>query len=316
VSAEEVISLAKFHDKTNSSLSCISMLGQSESSYCDGAVEVDMAQSVPGERDNSTCCTGFANGVFEERINRVNNAETNDAQNRDFDLKIAYASDTGISAGSHLTGAGVNFCGIELGEVDNECLELSPAVCKNTDCETIWNDDGAATWQPSANESESLPMSLEGVACDRVDGSNDCGEFGDWMVLWDTFYGRRYFYNVKTDTSTWDPPSGMEHLAYGGCTELDDSEALKSLEECETQNSIKQPEETLVEENLSGNQHEEYSAEIGVAAGNLVSDIATNSEDQSLHHSDENLERNSCNGRVSCCSVSNILNHVVRYFMF
>lgn len=311
VSAEEVISLAKFHDKTNSSLSCISMLGQSESSYCDGAAEVDMAQSVPGEGDNSTCCTGFANGVSEERINSINNEETNDAQNRDFDLKIAHASDTGISAGSHLTGAGDKVCGIELGEVDSECLELSPSVFKNTDCETIWNDDGAATWQSPANESESLPMSLEGVAYDRVDGSIDCGEFGDWMVLWDTFYGRRYFYNVKTDTSTWDPPSGMEYLAFGGCTELDDSEALKSLEECQTQSSIKQPEETLVDENLSGNQHEEYSAEIGVAAGNLVSDIATNSEDQSLHHSDENLERTSCNGRVSCCSVSNTLDHVV-----
>lgn len=312
VSAEEVISLPKFHDKTNSSVSCISMLGQSESSYCDGAAEVDMAQSVSGEGDNSTCSTGFANGVSEEKINSINNAETNDAQNSDFDLKIAYASNTGISAGSHLTGAGVSFCGIELGEVDNECLELSPIVCKNTDCETICNDDGAANWQPPANESESLPMSLEGVACDRVDGSNDCGVFGDWMVLWDTFYGRRYFYNVKTDTSTWDPPPGMEHLAFGGCTELDDSEALKSSEECETQSSIKQPEETLVDENLSGNQHEEYSAEIGVAAGNLVSDIATNSEDQFLHHpSDENLERTSCNGGVSRCSVSNTLDHVV-----
>ncbi|PNY09032.1 trimethylguanosine synthase [Trifolium pratense] len=243
-----------------------------------GAVEVDTVQSVSGEGDNSTDCTGFANGVPVEKINSINNAETNDAQNSDFDLKSAHASDTGVSAGSHLT-----------------------------DCETICNDDCAATWQSPANESESLPMSLEGIGCDRVDGSNDCGEFGDWMVLWDTFYGRRYFYNVKTDTSTWDPPPGMEHLAFGGCTELDDGEALKSSEECETQRSIKPLEETLVDENLSGNQHEEYSAEIGVAAGNLVSDIATNSEDQSLHHSDENLE----SGGVSSCSVSNTLDYVV-----
>ncbi|WJX15915.1 hypothetical protein P8452_06010 [Trifolium repens] len=278
VSAEEVISLAKFHDKTNSSLSCISMLGQSEPSFCDGAVEVDTAQSVSGDGDNSTDCTGCANGVSVEKINSINDAESNDAQNSDFDLTRAHALDTGVSAGSRLT-----------------------------DCETICNDDGAATWQPPANESESLPMSLEGIGCDRVDGSNDCGEFGDWMVLWDTFYGRSYFYNVKTDTSTWDPPPGMEHLAFGGCTEVDDSEALKSSEDCETQRSVKPLEETLVDENLSGNQHEEYSAKIGVAAGNLVSDIATNTEDQSLHHSDENLE----SGGVSSCSVSNTLDHVV-----
>jgi trimethylguanosine synthase len=288
------------------------MLGQSEPSFCDGAVEVDTAQSVSGEGDNSTDCTGFANGVSVEKINSINDAESNDAQNSDFDLTTAHALDTGVSAGSRLTGTGVNFCGIELGKVDDECLELSPIVCKNTDCETICNDDGAATWQPPANESESLPMSLEGIGCDRVDGSNDCGEFGDWMVLWDTFYGRSYFYNVKTDTSTWDPPPGMEHLAFGGCTEVDDSEALKSSEDCETQRSVKPLEETLVDENLSGNQHEEYSAKIGVAAGNLVSDIATNTEDQSLHHSDENLE----SGGVSSCSVSNTLDHVVRYFIF
>lgn len=38
------------------------------------------------------------------------------------DLKIAPVSDTGVSAGSHLTGTGVNFCGIEYGEIDNECF--------------------------------------------------------------------------------------------------------------------------------------------------------------------------------------------------
>ncbi|CAL5206027.1 unnamed protein product [Lathyrus oleraceus] len=282
VSTEEVISPAKFHDKTNSSLSCISMLGQSEKSYCDGAVEVDMAQCVSDEGDDAPCYSGLANGISKEENNSIKVAETNDVQNSDFDLKIACALDTGVSAGSHLT-----------------------------DCETVFNDGGAATWQPQANESESLPMILEWNGCDRIDGSNDYGELEDWMVLWDTFYKQRYFYNVKTDISTWDPPPGMEHLAFGECTELDDSEALKSAEECETQSSIKPPEETLVEENLSGMQHEEYSAEIGVAAENLVSDIATNSEDQCLHHTDENLERSSCNDGVTCCSVSNTLDHVI-----
>ncbi|XP_058725156.1 uncharacterized protein LOC131596510 isoform X3 [Vicia villosa] len=279
VSTEEVISPAKFHDKTNSSLSCISMLGQSETSYCDGAVEVDMAQCLSGEGDDASYCAGFANGISREGNNSIKVAETNDVQNSDFDLKITCALDTGVSAGSHLT-----------------------------DCESVFNDDGAAARQPQANEPEPLPMSLEENGCGRIDGSNDCGELGDWMVLWDTFYKQRYFYNVKTDISTWDPPPGMEHLAFGGYTELDDSEALKSTEECETQ---RPSEETLVEENLSGMQHEDYSTEIGVAAGNMVSDVATNNEDQCLNHSDENLERSSCNNGVSCCSVSNTLDHVL-----
>lgn len=229
------------------------------------------------------------------------------------DLKIAPVSDTGVSAGSHLTGTGVNFCGIEYGEIDNECLEHSPIVCKNADYETLCNDDGTATWQPPANESESLPMSLEGIGGDEIDVSV---EFGDWIVFWDTFYKRRYFYNNKTHTSTWDPPPGMEHLAFGGCTESDDGEALKSAEERETQRNTKPPEEALIEGNLLGKQHEEYSAEIGVAASSLSSDIATNSEDQSRHHSDENLEISSGNDGVSCCSVSNALDHIIRYFIF
>ena len=48
---------------------------------------------------------------------------TNDAQDDDFlnsndrvDLKIAPASDTGVSIGSHLKGAGVNYCGTEYDE--------------------------------------------------------------------------------------------------------------------------------------------------------------------------------------------------------
>ncbi|KAJ0818814.1 putative noranthrone synthase [Helianthus annuus] len=42
-------------------------------------------------------------------------------------------------------------------------------------------------------------------------GSN--GEFGDWMACWDEFYERNYYYNYKTQESTWDPPPGMEPLA-------------------------------------------------------------------------------------------------------
>lgn len=56
-----------------------------------------------------------------------------------------------------------------------------------------------------------------------------------------------------------------------------------------------------MEEKLSGMQHEECSTEIGVTAVNFVSEIANNNEDQCLHHSDENLERSSCNyGGGSC----------------
>ncbi|TKY57821.1 Trimethylguanosine synthase [Spatholobus suberectus] len=321
VSGEEIASSAKFHDKTSSSLSCISMLGQSESSYCDGTMDLDMTQCASGEGDNSACCTGFASGVSREINNdNINQVVTNDAQDGDFlisndcvDLKTASASDTGVSTGSHLTGAGINYCGTEYGEslIDSECLEVSPIVGKSTDCETIYYDDGPATCHQHAIEPELLPVSSEGIGCDRNDVSNNYGELGDWMAFWDTFYKRTYFYNIRTHTSTWDAPSGMEHLAIDGCIESDESETLKAEEEFGAQINTKPPEEILIEENLEGKQHEEYLADFGVAVGNLVSDITTHSEDQSLDHSDECLERSSCNDGVSSCSVLNTLDHII-----
>ncbi|KAG4934379.1 hypothetical protein JHK87_048381 [Glycine soja] len=144
-------------------------------------------------------------GMREINNDNLNQVATNDAQDDDFlisndcvDLKTAPASDTGVSAGSHLKGAGVNYCGTEYDEslIDSECLEVSPIVGKNTDCDTIYSDDGAATCHPHAIESELLPVSSEGIECDRNDVSNNYAEHGDWMVAWDTFYERTYFYNI------------------------------------------------------------------------------------------------------------------------
>ncbi|CAN6312454.1 unnamed protein product [Urochloa humidicola] len=43
--------------------------------------------------------------------------------------------------------------------------------------------------------------------------SNFCYEYGDWRVVWDTFYSRYYFYNIQTQESTWYPPEGLEDFA-------------------------------------------------------------------------------------------------------
>ncbi|CAN8288650.1 unnamed protein product [Cochlearia groenlandica] len=39
-------------------------------------------------------------------------------------------------------------------------------------------------------------------------------ESDEWKVCWDSFYGQSFFYNMTTQESTWQPPLGMEHLAY------------------------------------------------------------------------------------------------------
>ncbi|MED6157767.1 hypothetical protein PIB30_026436 [Stylosanthes scabra] len=265
--AEEVVSTTEFHDKTSSSVSCISTLGQSESSYC-GVVEIDMTRCASGEGDNSACCTA------EKHDENINETATNEAP-------------------------------------DGECLEISPIVSKETaESETICNDDDAGSWPPPTNESESVPMSMEGTGCDQIDMSNYCGELGDWMVFWDTFYMRKYFYNTTARTSTWDPPPGMEHLAIVESIELDDAKPSKEEEDCKTENNTKAPDETVIEEELVGKQHDEYSASIGVGC-NLVSNLTALGEDQLVDHSDESLERSSCNGGVSCTSISNTMEHTI-----
>lgn len=52
----------------------------------------------------------------------------------------------------------------------------------------------------------------------------DDNESNEWKVYWDSFYGRSYFYNLTTQESTWEPPLGMEHLAYS-----DESHNLNEL---------------------------------------------------------------------------------------
>ncbi|XP_047309080.1 uncharacterized protein LOC124912494 isoform X2 [Impatiens glandulifera] len=63
------------------------------------------------------------------------------------------------------------------------------------------------------------PHSLE--VMDLV-GTDDKGynASGDWTSHWDTFYMRNYFYNIRTNESTWEPPEGMEHLAFSEADKL------------------------------------------------------------------------------------------------
>lgn len=55
-------------------------------------------------------------------------------------------------------------------------------------------------------------MDLDHGINDDVSFSAVCGE---WSAFWDSFYMRYYFYNTKTEESTWYPPPGMESFAYG-----------------------------------------------------------------------------------------------------
>ncbi|XP_026394567.1 uncharacterized protein LOC113289515 isoform X1 [Papaver somniferum] len=66
---------------------------------------------------------------------------------------------------------------------------------------------------------------------------------GDWRVCWDTCYMRNYFYNMKTQESTWDPPPGVEYAGFSEnsgvevslCSFADSPEPVDSLYNEQTQ---------------------------------------------------------------------------------
>ncbi|XP_023762974.1 uncharacterized protein LOC111911430 isoform X2 [Lactuca sativa] len=50
---------------------------------------------------------------------------------------------------------------------------------------------------------------------ERIDDTIDSGrndESGDWMIYWDEFYERNYYYNSRTHESTWEQPPEMAYL--------------------------------------------------------------------------------------------------------
>ncbi|KFK36164.1 hypothetical protein AALP_AA4G086400 [Arabis alpina] len=58
----------------------------------------------------------------------------------------------------------------------------------------------------------------------------DNHDSNEWKVYWDSFYGRSYFYNIKTQESTWEAPLGMEHLVYSNETHNLDELAIETTE--------------------------------------------------------------------------------------
>lgn len=85
--------------------------------------------------------------------------------------------------------------------VENNCVQISAVEEENHDIVCSEDGDRDSLLTSEATDSQSYQLGDE-------HGSSE------WKVYWDSFYGRSYFYNVSTQESTWQPPLGMEHLAY------------------------------------------------------------------------------------------------------
>ncbi|KAK6160697.1 hypothetical protein DH2020_004078 [Rehmannia glutinosa] len=80
-------------------------------------------------------------------------------------------------------------------EIDGQSNDISPEVIQDLDFATC------------AQFSEQTSSNMV--------NNHQLATSGEWIAYWDEFYKRTYFYNVETGESTWDPPSGMEHLVCG-----------------------------------------------------------------------------------------------------
>ncbi|XP_059636362.1 uncharacterized protein LOC132278563 isoform X2 [Cornus florida] len=230
----EVASPSIFYDNTRNSLCCMSVLGQSESSSCDIAVD-DKIHSLSGEGENSASsiavviCAAAKEEVRQSDVVSNYGLNCDSVHNNSKDnMKIA-ATPISLDAGTSQKGYSINDGFDNHKKAQDEilmeycCLEGPSVVVQDREGEHFYSDIHFEL--PQGHDVVAYSQSLEVLDCDGT-GSKCNGDFGDWRTYWDSdwraywdsFYMRNYFYNIKTHESTWYPPPGMENLAFDDTT--------------------------------------------------------------------------------------------------
>ena len=335
VSEGEIVSPI-FHDNTSSSLCSMSMLGQSESSNYDVAVDAKISQCPSGEADNSASSTGiYCDADKEQVLDGRSDIVSIDGRGCDsvcsstvFNDDVKNSAnltnlDAGHSTQSYLLDASFDH---DMQEYDGKYdLEVLSAAYCDTKHEINSNDN--STEQPSVPDSVAYTIFSKTLDHNGTDNFECSDDLGDWMVHWDSFYKRNYFYNIKTHSLTWYPPPGMEHLAYrdidnelkeviAEVTEMDVSPAVEVTDLCNLQTKIDSFEESINNGKLGDPPPDELSVGIGHGAGNSMSGVAVavTTVSRSLEHTDElnGINRN-CINVNTLCLLPNALEHIDRY---
>lgn len=233
VSEVENVSSSISNDNTGISLCCMSMLGQCELSCSDVAVDVTEPQFATGELGNSSSSNGVACAFVEERkCDEMSELVSDIGPGYDNGKPIVVSSndyeDVGVISS--------DICATH-SEADNFGIECTQNLMEHEHGEGL---SGADSIQRDESRPDKLPVSEtvadfhtpELLVCDEADKQKSNGAYGDWEVYWDSFYSRNYFYNTKTQASTWDPPLGMEHFMMdSSTTQLDIDSRDGQLEE-------------------------------------------------------------------------------------
>ncbi|KAK8601191.1 hypothetical protein V6N13_059085 [Hibiscus sabdariffa] len=290
VSEMEIESPSVFDDNSSSSFSCMSMLGRSESSYHDVTVAVDESLCPNHMQEDSASLAGtMCDSVMEPNGDGIPDLVTNDGQAYNFvrqsdimfkDDEKNTVSPTHLGAeliqDCCLMGPGIDHCNnkYERNLMEHECFECSSGVHCNEKVEKVCTYSD--TQQLLVPESCSTNSEVLDYDCNYQTYG---GDFGDWRMYWDTFYLRNYFYNIKTQASTWDPPKGMENLLFDDLNDKSDETATDSTRKSVHDGGL----EKLLSDELSNGT--------GLAA---ASGLATPSVSKSFDLAGENCE-------ISCC---------------
>ncbi|XP_011029813.1 PREDICTED: uncharacterized protein LOC105129425 isoform X2 [Populus euphratica] len=315
VSGLEIVSPSVLNDSTSNSLCCMSMMGQSESCFYDVAVGIDETECPTCDSASSTKIISGA--VREKNLGGTSHCLSNagheyesvphndvkDDDNGGQSLRNSDGAPPGVCC---LTDAGGNHGETEIANrlMECECLEESSAANHHEEGDKFCNDSG--TDHLGISEPVEFSQISEVVGHGEVDSYNYYGDFGDWRVYWDSLYMRYYFHNVKTDTCTWYPPPGMEHLASGDITdELNEATAEvtemdgRPFFSCSSLNYHETSEGPPNDESCLNKSSDEVSKEIGVATGNSMPGLTIVPANGSLEHADECLVNGSCDDEVT-----------------
>ncbi|XP_034211056.1 uncharacterized protein LOC117624032 isoform X3 [Prunus dulcis] len=183
---------------------------------------LESSKSLSVEGDNPASSTEITSDASKEQDrDGILGVVCNDGQDCDSLHGSAVVNDTmkisasttdlndGIFSGSCSTDAAISQ---EPGErlMEHDHLECSLMTLHEAEDAKICED--YVPEKPCVSESVSYSTCSEVLDHDGTD-SQDNGDVGDWMVYWDSYYMRNYFYNIRTRTSTWHPPQGMEHIS-------------------------------------------------------------------------------------------------------
>ncbi|KAL0545628.1 hypothetical protein IC582_015517 [Cucumis melo] len=215
---EEIIANNTFNDDAIGSLCCYSMVNQSETSDRDVVLDTNETHVI-FDGDISRNSSGVISGAIEEQFCDVtcdivlNNGGDHELSSDDAVLgdhiKVRSSSiglDKDHSSRLCTTGLDVGHGKQEEVEPSMES-EGSSTTFQDTEVQNIDVDSGIGLPEVA----EPCHMGADYNENDQVVGC--IHESGDWMVYWDSFYMRNYFYNIKSQESTWNPPSGLEHFA-------------------------------------------------------------------------------------------------------